>query len=151
MRPTVTLSPVKPQNEAGRRTDPPVSVPIAQGALRAATPTPGPLLEPPGVRAVLASQGFQGVPICWLVPQPPMANSTVCVLPSTIMPCAIMRLAIVAVTVERRRRRLAEPPTGISPSRTITAFRAIGTPCSCPTAGPELVFLSTGLFRPAEL
>src|SRR5258708_4468771 len=66
MRPTVTLSPVKPQNEAGMRTDPPVSVPIAQGAMRAATATPEPLLAPPGVRAALASQAFHGRLTCCL-------------------------------------------------------------------------------------
>src|SRR5438067_2510898 len=38
-----------PQKDAGSRTEPPVSVPIAQGASRAATATPEPLLEPPGV------------------------------------------------------------------------------------------------------
>ena len=36
-----------------------------------ATATPEPEDEPPGVRCVLASHGFQGVPRCWLVPQPP--------------------------------------------------------------------------------
>ena len=71
MRPMVTFSPVSPQNDDGSRTDPPVSVPIAHGAIRAATATPDPLLEPPGVRAVAMSQGFHGVPMCWLVPQPP--------------------------------------------------------------------------------
>src|SRR5579871_2909521 len=96
-RPIVVLSPVSPHHEAGNRTEPPVSVPIPQGAKRAATATPVPLLEPPGVRAVFGSQGFHGVPLCWLVPQPPIANSTVCVLPRTIMPAAIMRWAIVAV------------------------------------------------------
>ncbi len=70
-RPTVTLRPVSPQNEAGSRTEPPVSVPIAQGAIRAATATPEPLDEPPGVRGVARSHGFQGVPMRWLVPQPP--------------------------------------------------------------------------------
>src|SRR2546427_6997421 len=35
------------------RTEPPVSVPIAQGANLAATATPEPLLEPPGVRGTL--------------------------------------------------------------------------------------------------
>jgi hypothetical protein len=45
------------------RTEPPVSVPTAHGTSRAATATPDPLLEPPGVRANLQSQGFQGVPI----------------------------------------------------------------------------------------
>ncbi len=53
-----------PHHAAGRRTEPPVSVPMAQGASRAATATPEPLLEPPGVRGTSRSHGFHGVPIC---------------------------------------------------------------------------------------
>ncbi len=71
IRPTVALRPVSPQNEAGSRTEPPVSVPMPHGAIRAATATPVPLLDPPGVRATARSQGLRGVPIRRLVPQPP--------------------------------------------------------------------------------
>ena len=52
-RPIVVLRPVRPHHEAGSRTEPPVSVPIAQGANPAATATPEPLLDPPGVRATV--------------------------------------------------------------------------------------------------
>src|SRR6202011_5951552 len=97
MRPTVVLSPVTPHQDAGSRTDPPVSVPTAQGASLAATATPEPLLEPPGVRAVSGSHGFHGVPKCRFVPQPPNANSTIWVLPRTIKPWAMRRRARVAV------------------------------------------------------
>ena len=44
----VVFNPVVPHNEAGMRTDPPVSVPRATGTIPAATATPEPLLEPPG-------------------------------------------------------------------------------------------------------
>ena len=131
-----------PHSDAGWRIDPPVSVPIAHGARHAATATPEPLLEPPGVRGVVRSHGFQGVPRCWFVPQPPKANSTVWVLPSTIMPCPIMRRAIVAVTAERRARWAAEPPMVIRPSSSTRSFSATGTPCSGPTAWPERIALS---------
>ena len=96
-RPIVVLRPVRPHHDAGSRTEPPVSVPIAHGANPAATATPEPLLDPPGVRATSGSHGFHGVPRCWLVPQPPIANSTVCVLPITISPAAISFCAKVAV------------------------------------------------------
>ena len=43
--------PVMPQNEAGWRIEPPVSVPVAAGASRAATATALPPEEPPGMRA----------------------------------------------------------------------------------------------------
>jgi hypothetical protein len=68
MRPTVTFSPTIPQKDAGRRTEPPVSVPTAAGASPAATATPDPLDDPPGVRWTRRSQGFQGVPSSALVP-----------------------------------------------------------------------------------
>ena len=48
-RPTVVFSPNTPQNAAGRRTEPPVSEPIANAHRPAATATAGPLLEPPGI------------------------------------------------------------------------------------------------------
>src|SRR5687767_3114251 len=110
MRPTDTLRPTVPHQEAGRRTEPPVSVPMAAGARPAATATPEPLDEPPGVRWTFASHGFHGVPMCVLVPQPPMANSTVCVLPSTIIPARIKRWASVAVTDDTRLAQTLEPP-----------------------------------------
>src|SRR5437763_16422263 len=96
-RPIVVLSPARPHHEAGNRTEPPVSVPIAHGAMPEATATPEPLLDPPGVRCASGSHGFHGVPRCSLVPQPPIANSTVWVLPRTIMPAPISRRARVAV------------------------------------------------------
>ena len=71
MRPIVVFRPVIPFQAAGTRTDPPVSVPIAHGARRAATATPEPEDEPPGARCVEESHGFHGVPRCWLVPHAP--------------------------------------------------------------------------------
>src|SRR5690625_2365966 len=99
MRPEETFKPVKLHQEAGKRTEPPVSVPKAIGTNPAATATPEPLLEPPGVRATLRSHGFQGVPSCVFVPHPPVANSTVCVFPRIIAPCCCKRCTRVAVTV----------------------------------------------------
>jgi hypothetical protein len=46
-----------PQSEAGWRIEPPVSVPIAQGASPAATAAAEPPLEPPGTRC--GSQGLR--------------------------------------------------------------------------------------------
>src|SRR5580658_8588283 len=62
-RPIVVLRPVMPHHDAGSRTEPPVSVPIAHGAIALATATPEPLLDPPGVRAIAVSHGFHGVPM----------------------------------------------------------------------------------------
>ena len=49
-RSTVVFNPARPQYEAGSRTEPPVSVPMAAGTMPAATATPEPEEEPPGVR-----------------------------------------------------------------------------------------------------
>src|SRR5579875_2060598 len=89
IRPWVVLRPTIPQRDAGIRTEPPVSLPIAAPARPAATATPEPLLEPPGTRWDRSSQGFRGVPSTALVPQAPKANSTIWVFPSKTAPAAI--------------------------------------------------------------
>ena len=94
-----------------------------------AAPLPAPGRTP-------GSQGFQGVPMCRLVPQAPMANSTVRVLPSTMTPAAASRLARVAVTSETRFSQTFEPPVVIRPSRSMMSLSAIGTPWKRPTAWP---------------
>ncbi len=47
--PGVRRKPKRPQNAAGTRTEPPVSVPMASGTMPAATAAAEPLLEPPVV------------------------------------------------------------------------------------------------------
>ena len=127
-RPILVFKPVIPHQDAGKRTEPPVSVPTAHGTSPAATATPEPLLEPPGVLARWRSQGFHGVPRREFVPQPPMANSTVCVLPRTTIPCAISFFANVAVRVAQFDVKASLPPVTILPSSSIKSFNAIGTP-----------------------
>ena len=90
MRPTVVFSPTVPQRAAGMRTEPPVSLPSAIGTRPAPTATPDPLLDPPGAWGV-ACHGLCGVPWSWLMPTPPKANCTVCVLPTSTMPAAASR------------------------------------------------------------
>ena len=136
MRPAVTLSPTIPHQAAGSRTEPPVSVPMATGARPAATATPEPLEEPPGVRCTARSQGFHGVPRCVLVPKLPIANSTVWVLPRTIMPAAMSRSASVAVTGDTRSTHTFDPPVVTRPSRSTRSLSAMGTPWSGPTRWP---------------
>lgn len=50
MRPYVPFSPITPQNEAGMRSDPPLSPPVAMGTTPAATAAAAPAEEPPGER-----------------------------------------------------------------------------------------------------
>jgi hypothetical protein len=47
LSPGLSRKPYKPQNEAGTRTEPPVSVPMANGTTPAATMAAEPLLDPP--------------------------------------------------------------------------------------------------------
>ena len=129
------------------RTEPPVSVPIAHGTRRAATETPEPLLEPPGARCTSASHGLRGVPMCWLVPQPPMANSTVLALPMTIIPASISRRASVAVVGEMRFSQCLLPIVVTRPSMSMMSFSAIGTPCQGPTAWPARIALCAASAR----
>ena len=84
--------PVMPQKDAGWRIEPPVSVPVAAGARRAATAAALPPDEPPGTRWV--SQGLR-TGVGAVVPTAgtatfslaePMANSSQLSLPSVTMP-----------------------------------------------------------------
>ena len=104
------MSPVSPFHADGSRTEPPVSVPMAQGTQRAATLTPDPELLPPGARWTARSHGFHGVPMCVFVPHEPIANSTVRVLPMTMRPASMSRRASVAVIGETRDSQTFEPP-----------------------------------------
>ena len=87
--------PTIPHRLAGCRIEPPVSVPIAQGAVPAATAAALPPDEPPGTR--VRSHGF------WTGPKPefsfddPIANSSWFVLPSTWMPALWRFATLVAV------------------------------------------------------
>src|ERR687885_394789 len=60
MAPYVGLSPTIPHRAAGWRIEPPVSVPIAHGAVPAATAAAEPPDDPPGTREV--SQGLRTGP-----------------------------------------------------------------------------------------
>ena len=85
------LKPVKPQNAAGMRTDPPVSVPIAATAISSQIETAAPEDDPPGIRRAGRSNGFAGVPWCGFSPSPENANSVIFVRPIMTPPAARKR------------------------------------------------------------
>jgi hypothetical protein len=60
IRPKLGLSPTSPQKDAGRRTEPPMSLPSAKGTQPLATAAADPPEEPPGVWARF--QGFRVIP-----------------------------------------------------------------------------------------
>src|SRR4249920_2855738 len=86
--------PVSEVNAAGWRIEPPVSVPVATGANRAATAAAEPPDEPPGT--FLISQGFFTGPYQLVSLDEPMANSSMLVLPSITMPACLSRVTTVA-------------------------------------------------------
>ena len=107
IRPMVVFNPRTPQNAAGIRIDPPVSVPIANGTMPAATAAADPPLDPPGTRAW--SWGFRVDPRsrCWVViPHP---NSCERVRPITTAPAARRRATTVASTSARRPSGTSDP------------------------------------------
>src|ERR1035441_4197074 len=73
-----------PQQAAGIRTEPPVSVPSPTSAVAVATATAEPLDEPPGTRP--ASSGFTGVPDHGFVPAAAEHSLVRLVLPTILAP-----------------------------------------------------------------
>ena len=67
---------------AGCRIEPPVSLPSASGAIRAATAAALPPLEPPGMRS--RSHGFRVTLKALFSVEEPIANSSMFVLPMMI-------------------------------------------------------------------
>src|SRR5918998_2175079 len=100
--------PTTPHRDAGWRTEPPVSVPIAQGALPAATAAAEPPDEPPGTRP--RSHGFCTGPNPEFSFDDPMANSSWFVLPRTGAPARWSFSTDVAVGGGRERPRKPHPP-----------------------------------------
>ena len=78
-----------PHRAAGTRTEPPVSVPMAAGAIPAETATADPPDDPPGDR--LRSQGLRTTPNQGFSEEPPYANSSSPVRPMMIAPAASKR------------------------------------------------------------
>ena len=82
--PYVGFMPTTPQNAAGWRIEPPVSEPRANGASYAATHAALPPLLPPGTQSGFA--GFLVILNAEFYVEPPMANSSIFVLPSITAP-----------------------------------------------------------------
>ena len=89
IRPREGLSPSRPQQEAGIRTEPPSSVPSATGHMPLATAAADPPLEPPGDSVI--SHGLRHAPFNSdsVTESPP--NSGVLVFPTRMKPAARRR------------------------------------------------------------
>src|SRR3954469_19430754 len=87
--PRVGFRPTRPVHEAGMRIDPPPSSACAIGAIPAATATPAPLDDPPGVRS--GFHGLRDVPKVSFSVNGTAPNSDVVVLPNRTNPAATNR------------------------------------------------------------
>ena len=86
--------PTMPQNEAGWRTEPPVSEPSAAGTAPAATRAADPPDDPPGTRVL--SVGWRVRPYAECSVDEPIANSSQLVLPAIRAPAALSFTTAVA-------------------------------------------------------
>src|SRR5204863_10081816 len=94
MRPSVALSPATPVHAAGHRIEPPPSVPIAIGAIPAASAALAPPLDPPGVRS--SDHGLRVTPNFGLSVSTLWANSGRLVLPMQMAPACATRATTTA-------------------------------------------------------
>src|SRR5581483_7282445 len=94
-RPYVGVTPTTPQNDAGCRTEPPVSEPSATTAAPCATAAADPPLDPPETRS--GATGFFTGPKAEFSFDDPMANSSQLVFPMMMPPACSRRSTAVAL------------------------------------------------------
>src|SRR5215472_2641715 len=107
MRPRLGLSPTRPQQEAGIRTEPPPSVPWLQAHRPAASAAPAPPLDPPGVRSRF--HGFRVVPCSPNSVTGREPNSGVVVRPRMGLPAALIWLTTNESTLPTWSSNAREP------------------------------------------
>jgi hypothetical protein len=127
MRPREHLRPTVPQNDDGTRMDPPPSLPVASGVMRAASAAAEPPLEPPTVR--VGSHGLFVMPVRGLSVMECMPNSGVVVLPSRIAPAAFKRCQIRPSSSGTWSAKWREPKVVRTPAVGVRSLTAIGMPC----------------------
>src|SRR5215470_13259710 len=130
-RPYVGFSPTTPQNAAGWRIDPPVSVPRLAAHRPAATAAELPPELPPGTRV-----GSHGFFVGWYAERSvelPIANSSQLSLPSTIASSARSRVTTVASYGGTQPARILDAAVVARPFVTSTSLSPIGTPARRPS------------------
>ena len=136
MEPVRGLRPATPHRAAGRRTDPPVSVPTPSNAAPVATAAADPPLDPPAMRPRSTGLRVGGVVT-------PFANSCVLTFPMTIAPALRKWETISASLSATRRSGTLEPAdVGIPPTSTIS-LTATHTPSNGPLRKPSFLLRSS--------
>jgi hypothetical protein len=129
------LSPTTPQNAAGWRIEPPVSVPSEPAASPAATAAAGPPDEPPGTR--VRSHGLRVTLRAECSVDEPIANSSMFDLPSITAPALASRSTTVASYGGTKFSRIFEAQVVRTPFVQNTSLSAIGAPSSGPSGRPS--------------
>jgi len=97
---------VVPHADDGRRSEPPVSDPVAAGVIRAASAAALPPLDPPGLLVVSHGLPVCGVPVL-------KANSLICVCPSNGMPAALSRAHTVLSPAAMLTGKMPDEPSKV--------------------------------------
>src|SRR6059058_2721981 len=118
--------PTTPQNDAGWRTDPPVSEPRAAGRAPAPTSAAEPPEEPPGTRVL--SSGCTTRPYAEFSVDEPIANSSQFVFPAIRAPAALSLVTAVASYGDRYPSRIRDPQLVVNSSVQMLSLTATGIP-----------------------
>src|SRR5690606_32480538 len=124
--PRLGLRPTSPVHEAGVRIEPPPSAAWATGAIPAATATPAPLEDPPGVRS--GSRGLREVPNASLSVKGTVPNSEVVVLPKGRKPAPTRRRTTGSEAAAGARLVAADPAVVGQPATSTRSLNGRGTP-----------------------
>src|SRR5690606_18455771 len=133
-RPGAGRSPTTLQNDAGLRSEPPMSLPSAIGCRPVASAAAAPPLLPPAVR--VGSYGLRVAPKIGLNVWEPAANSGTLVLPIVIAPAARMRSTTRSSTSGTWSRITGEPNVVRMPAVRWVSLCATGRPFSGPIGSP---------------
>ena len=132
--------PNSPVSEQGMRTEPPPSVPSANGVTPAATLLTAPQLEPPGV--FFRFHGLGVTPVSGLSPTALQPNSLVVDLPMMQAPCALTLSTDGASAAATLSAIAFEPNVHLTPPTVIRSFTETGNPWRSPSRSPDVTACS---------
>src|SRR4029077_3737232 len=134
MRPRLGFNPTSPHHPAGRRTEPPMSVPTWSGPYPAAPAAPAPALDPPGF--FVRSHGLRVSGWKLDTPDEVMPRSGIVVFEKMIAPASRNR-AGTGESCAAGVSGSATVPSGVgTPFEEMFSFTVTGTPSSGPSGAP---------------
>src|SRR4051794_6181952 len=133
-RPSEGRRPTTPQNNAGLRSDPPMSEPSASGTIPDASAQAAPPDEPPA--DLVGSTGLSVVPNTLLKVCEPAANSGTLVLPITTTPAPRTRSTSRSSASGTWSAKSGDPYVVRHPATSWVSLNANGRPCRGPSSAP---------------